>query len=419
MSNTICPRRWNFADVRVNTSEVRMCCHTFFKKIEPGESLTNNDYVKERRLEMLKGIKHSDCDYCWKLEDQGLQSKRTVELTRNEWDREKYDSLVANNHNGITIDDPILLTDKIDVLSITLENTCDLKCSYCRGNYSSQWAVEDLKRGVIDIKTYREWSKDTDTQFLDSLWSMIDDQKDNLLSIGVTGGEPTIIPNFYKIIDKLLDDSVYNPDRIMYMFTNGNSDAKQLARLEEAITKITKKFKFRINISIESIGAQAEYIRYGLDWNRFNSNVDRLLEIASTNKNLIVCFGPTVSAISVPQFDKFIEWAMDKERKYEVQIPFHQNTVKSPEYDRPESLPVEFKKSLDRAIDHLKNALFTHEQYIKFMEACRDSIGTNVTTDQSFYDFYKKYDSIRETNFVETFPELADFYNECNKTNQR
>jgi organic radical activating enzyme len=417
MNDAICPRRWNYIDARLNTGEVRMCCHTFFKKIEPGESLVNNDYAKERRLEMLQGIKHSDCNFCWKLEEQGLPSKRTQEIEKNKWDREKYEYLIANNHNDITIDDPILLTDEINTFNICLENTCDLKCSYCRSNYSSQWAVEDLKRGIIDIKTYREMTKDPDEWFIDSFWSILDEQKDNIELIGITGGEPTLLPNFYTIIDKLIDGNI-DTNKGMYVFTNGNTDPKQFVKFVNAINKITDTRKLRINISIEALGKQAEYIRYGLDWSRFESNVDQLLELSKSNKNLHIAFCSTMSTLSVPSYDKFIEWAMNKERSNGVKIEFHQNTVKSPDYDRPESLSTDFKKSLDLAISHLKNAAFNHDDYITFLESCRDSIGTNVTDMQKFYNFYKQYDLIRGTDILETFPELADFYNACNKTKQ-
>jgi organic radical activating enzyme len=413
--SAICPRRWNFIDARLNTNEVRICCHTSFQKIKPGESILDNDYIKERRLEMLQGVKHPDCNFCWKLEEQGLQSTRTVEIEKNKWDKEKYESLVAGNHDGITINDPILLSDKINTFNITLENTCDLKCSYCRSNYSTQWAVEDLKRGVIDIKTYRELSKEPDDWFIESIWSLLTENKNNIALIGMTGGEPSIIPNFYKIVDRLIDGDIFSSEKHMYVFTNGNMDHKQFIKFEDAINKITEKRLLRVNVSIDSLHKRAEYVRYGLDWGRFESNMDKLLGIAKNNKNFYIAVCSTMSTLSVPTYDKFMEWLMNKERSSGVKIQFHQNTVKSPDYDRPESLPVEFKKPLDLAIEHLKNALFNHEDYIKFLESCRDSIGTNNTDMQKFYDFYKNYDSIRGTDFVKTFPELADFYNACNK----
>jgi len=35
------------------------------------------------------------------------------------------------------------------------------------------------------------------------------------------------------------------------------------------------------------------------------------------------------------------------------------------------------------------------------------------TNRRQFYQFIKQYDSRRQTNFLETFPEMTDFYNTC------
>ena len=419
ITDSVCPRRWNFVDVRLNTEEIRMCCHTKFKKINEGESLLNNGEFKQRRLEMLQGIRHSDCDYCWKLEDNGLPSERTSEVQKISWDKKLYDTLVNTDVTDLTIDHPVLDTNEVSITNLVLENTCDLKCSYCRNNYSSQWAVEDLNRKVISIETYRSLSKESEEWFLRDFWKIIGDQRDNIKMFGIAGGEPTITPNFYNTVDSLiggeLHSTVGNP--VLFMFTNANTNEKYFEKLLQVIPKITERYEFRINVSIESIESRAEYVRYGIDWTRFNSNVGRLLEIAVNNPKLSVIMAPTLSVLSLPRLDTFIEWVLTKERLYGLKIPFHKNTVKSPVHDRPEFLPEEFKQYLDKPIQLLRESGYNHDNYIGYLESVRDSINTHPRTkseEQAFYDFYKNYDSIRNTNFTETFPELAEYYNACN-----
>ena len=36
-----------------------------------------------------------------------------------------------------------------------------------------------------------------------------------------------------------------------------------------------------------------------------------------------------------------------------------------------------------------------------------------ITNRQDFYRFFNEHDKRRGTNFVETFPEMEDFYNQC------
>lgn len=407
--STICPRRWNFVDVRLNTGEAKICCFTTFRKIKPGESILNNDYIKERRLEMIKGIQHPDCEYCWKFERQGLQSKRTVETDFNKLDKELYERLSQIDPDEVTIDHPILHSNEVRTFSVSVDNTCDLKCSYCSNPYSSQWAVEDLKHKIINIEQFKELTKEPDDYVTKEFWNLIEQQKENISTIGFTGGEPSINPNFYTTIEKIMDVKT-DIDRQIYMFSNGNSEEKQFAKLVDLIERVTKNYKFKIIYSMEALDKQAEYIRYGLEWDRFERNFDHLMELYSKNPNMSVGLGPTLSIPAIPKFDLFIKWAMEKERKYGVALSFHQNTVKSPEWNRTENLPVEYGEVFDRAIEHLRNAPFRHQLYIDFLEASKKSLGSIKFDVKSFSEFYKNYDRTRETNFAETFPELKEYY---------
>ncbi len=408
--NTICPLRWNFIDVRVSTNEVRLCCMTRFKQIKEGESLVNNDYVKERRLEMLRGFQHHDCDYCWKLENQGLPSKRTLSL-ENKDEKELYDKLVANNSKDINIDDPILISDNIRTINLALESTCDLKCVYCDSSYSSKWATEDLKNKIINIEEYRKLIKEPDSWFLQSVWDIISENRDHISIVGFTGGEPSLVPSFYNTIDKIeeLDLNLKENGRI-YVFTNCNAEDKQFTKFIDMVHKITKNNLLKIHISIESTGERAEYIRYGLNWKRLNSNIDKLLAISKENKNLVIVLSPTICALTVPHFDEFIEWATEKEREFGVRIEFFQNIISTPDWRRHEVLPVKFKETLDNAISHLEGALYDHGQYIKFINSIKETLGTNILDIEGLIEKHRKIDASRGTNFFELFPEMMEVY---------
>jgi hypothetical protein len=68
-------------------------------------------------------------------------------------------------------------------------------------------------------------------------------------------------------------------------------------------------------------------------------------------------------------------------------------------------------------VDNLSK--FTSLEYEKFRRVV-DYMETTVYSDEKlkegrkdFYNWFTEYDRRRNTNFVATFPELADFYNRC------
>ena len=67
--NTICRLRWDYPIVNFDRNDSRLCCRTPGKTISSDEmvkhgtdAFLNNDFQLQRRFEMLKGIKHADCN---------------------------------------------------------------------------------------------------------------------------------------------------------------------------------------------------------------------------------------------------------------------------------------------------------------------------------------------------------------------
>jgi hypothetical protein len=299
---------------------------------------------------------------------------------------------------------------------------------YCNHVYSSQWATEGLKNKRLSIQDYKAAISKPEEKFTKLFWEWVDaEAKHSLDRIGVIGGEPLITPEFYDFADRLLETykDVPHNDTTIWIVTNMNSEAKYFDKFIDYIPKLNKKFKLEIHISIESTHEQAEYIRNGLDWNVFENNVDRLFDLTKNINRVTIAFLPSINALSIPRFKNFLMWVYELSKKYNKIPMLKQNIVNYPQPHSPFILPKEFADYLDSAIECLytiqKNIprFSEWESYNVFLTDLRNSIrnGGEGKTELrgKFFNWFGDFDKLRNLNFKETFPELIEFYNLCEK----
>ena len=442
VNNSICHLRWGYPNISLTRSEIRTCCKTPFQTVTDQDIdehnidlFLNTPYQKDRRLEMLQGTRHSDCKSCWSIEDQGATSLRG----------NSPDGFIGHaNHVGmfnefaeptldyvskhVNINSKILESNDPFMLEVSIGNTCDMKCMYCNHVYSSQWATESLKNGSINIETYKSVQSKPNQKFLDMFWKWVDSKaKYSLNRIGIIGGEPLISPEFYEFIDKLLE--VYK-DREglaktrIWVVTNLNSTDAQYAKFLEYIPKITKLFTLEVHVSMEAMGEQAEYIRNGLDWNRFENNVNKLFK---SDADIEIAFLPSITALSIPRFTTFLKWVYDLSIKYNKPVMLKQNIVTYPNWQTPFILPNNFATYLDSAIDFMAEVSYgmpevsdkfgTWPSYTAFLVNLRSGIQNSQPIDtgtmRQFARWFDEFDSKRNLNLIKTFPEFEYFYKAC------
>jgi hypothetical protein len=394
----------------------------------------NTDYQKKRRMEMLQGVQHSDCKSCWSLEQAGAKSLRGNNpygfidyANKHQMFQEFTPPTLIEIANQVTIDSKILESNNPFMLEVSLGNTCDMKCMYCNHVYSSQWAAESLKNNSINIEIYKQVQSNPNERFINLFWEWVNTKaKHSLDRIGIIGGEPLITPEFYDFLDKLLE--VYAdkevPKTRIWVVTNLNATNNYYNKFLEYIPKLSEKFILEVHISMEALNDQAEYIRNGLEWNRFESNVNKLF---ASKADIELAFLPSVTALAIPRFPKFLKWVYDLSKTHNKAVMLKQNIVTHPDVQSPFILPFEFADYLDPAIDWMQSISVdmpdvsdkfgTWPGYTDFLIKLRDGIrfnkNDNTMLKQRFATWFDDFDSKRNLNFVNTFPELAKFYDEC------
>ena len=205
MNNTYCSKSWTDINIDFESRTLRHCCkaegHSFPEKLTE-QYISVSDIVKERRIQSLENIAHSDCNGCWNNYSQGNSAYRDW---ANQWD----DVFLKNNAWQITEDDKF-----IHYIEIKPDRTCDLACLYCSPGSSSKIAQEE---GVIiedatkedDYTVFKSWIKN---------YLLRADLVATQIVFIFLGGEPTASERFYELVDYIEDTAGLTEKKIRLDF---------------------------------------------------------------------------------------------------------------------------------------------------------------------------------------------------------
>lgn len=288
-SQTLCLAKFHEATIWLYNSRMSGCHHT--PTVIVGDQIKTFFNPEEKRMqqdEMLNGKKPSACNYCWNLESKNLKSDR------------EYKSLAFKSH--LTPDQYLDRTFdfKPKALELAFKNTCNLACSYCSPVYSTEWINDIKKYGIYkdlttDAKLHYVRGIDPDMPVnMDLFWSWFNEIINDLESIRITGGEPLL---HQETFDTFLLMTKKNPNIECVVATN--LCQKDIV-IDRFITGIQKLNNVRINISNESAGEVAEFIRDGMIYKEWLNNVKKL----ATMTNAKLSISTTITALSLISLDQ-------------------------------------------------------------------------------------------------------------------
>lgn len=140
------------------------------------------------------------------------------------------------------------------VVDIRWSNLCNFSCVYCNADFSSRWAAE------LGIKIQRP-SEDQVSEFKEYIF----EHASQLKHVYMAGGEPLLMKENLEFLDLL---EKINPDVNLRINTN-------LSKVDTKIFDKICQFKnVHWTVSVESIGSEFEYIRYGGSWTDFLENLE-------------------------------------------------------------------------------------------------------------------------------------------------
>jgi MoaA/NifB/PqqE/SkfB family radical SAM enzyme len=239
---------------------------------------SNNVMVKQ---DMLAGVRHSRCNACYSVENNTTNQPQHSSSSNRSW----YKKYGIKNVN-------LDLYDRAEnfslrVLDLRWRNTCNFSCVYCGPDLSSQWASE-LKDKSFTI----------DEDVLRSNKKYIFENLKHITHVYLAGGEPLLIKENLELLNILKDQ---NPDVEIRINTN-------LSVIDNEIFKKLITFKnVKWTVSVDSLRAEFEYIRYPGDWDKFYQNLLYLKhQEFDINFNMVWCILNSTSIFDCIDFLKNI-----------------------------------------------------------------------------------------------------------------
>jgi organic radical activating enzyme len=265
-----------------------MCCKTNgWEPMVLGEDWFNSNSLQERRLAHLTGVKHKDCDHCWSVETKNLESFRDPMLG-------------AIKPIGTTTQK----TYKKSYIEIKVSNTCNMSCRYCGPTFSSIWAErlnDDIhNKSAVTISKNSIDRKNLIQQF----YNWLDNEIDNVEALIFTGGEVSITPQFYDIIEELNFKNVN-----IHINSSLNIPENYMQKFEKVLHKLSINNKVYVRASLDCTEKQFEWQRQGGNWNLIKNNYFRLGKIP-----IHLVIGQTITMFSLeglPTLGKFIANSKD------------------------------------------------------------------------------------------------------------
>lgn len=226
----------------------------------------NSKWVETRQL-MLSGEKVPACFRCYREEDSGNESMRTISLKNHidhDFDTIDIDCLpLANIPKNVT---PLPLT----FLEIAFSNLCNLACVSCNRSYSSTWAVEDYKNGRLPANTKALIEHQSDLSHLDL---------SNVSLLKIIGGEPFMDQKrFITLLKKLNLKNIK-----LTISTNGT------VLPNDELKSLIEQCKFVIlSVSLDGIGSVNDWYRWPSKFTNVKSVIDQYNNWWSTNDKFLL-----------------------------------------------------------------------------------------------------------------------------------
>jgi hypothetical protein len=438
VSPSLCLAKWRQVSLHLATGMNNSCYHPPLHRIPISEiartpsALHNTLYKKQQREMMLRGDRPAECQYCWNMEDLGEMSDRHYR-SGEPWASRHFESIA---HSSGHEDDVIP-----SYVEVNFNHACNLRCSYCSPQFSSSWHDETQRHGAYPTSTphnapehfqgdrrpipSREYNP-----YVEAFWKWWPDLYPELTHFRMTGGEPLMDRNTYRVFDYVLEHP--KPDLHLCVTSNFSVKDALWQRYKGYVRQLCDRDRiehFMQYVSVDGWGQRAEYMRHGLDFDLLWSRVNEFLEENPYVNSLT--FIITMNNLSVTSLKELFQGILDLRRKYTKtyqKIWFDTPVLRQPTWQSLQILPESYARILEnisvwmqdnKDADHGFRDFEVQRLQRDIAWMRRDQSHDHRQARADFYRFFAEHDRRRGTDFIATFPEMRAWWEECRGHAQR
>jgi MoaA/NifB/PqqE/SkfB family radical SAM enzyme len=371
------------------------------------EDIWNNDTMQRIRRQVLNNERPPECEPCFSLEDQGVESLRQRHIAGK----------IPEARIKLYPNTPLLevMPFEIPTMELKLNNLCNLKCRMCHPMDSTAWndwsEVKEFYKAEGNIMYAIVEEHDLERKphldkFQDSpeWWASLEKLLPYFRRVEFAGGEPLMDPQHYRILDML---APYGHQIEIKYATN----LSMLGKSNRTVWEYWPKFKsVAVNVSIDGIGKSYEYVRGNASWAELINNIKQIQTIPNISR---IVGAVTVQVSNVLVLDKIIEYFLD-----DLGIIFHTHRVEYPKLLSAQVLPRELQilavtklRAINERLEEFK-MIKQHPELLMYTRGqIQDNINYLLARDQSdkwtdCVEFNRKLDKTRNQSFTDVTPEF-------------
>lgn len=362
--------------------------------------IANSPAMNEIRRQFLTGehgpeVKEA-CKECWLKEDIGSISGRV-------WFNGLYgDDRIKEIIKDTNPDGSLTTRFKFRNMSNRVSNLCNYSCRSCSDERSSVIAQE---RGHIKfVKSIL----DVQPNYMNDLLPYMADIETAVF----LGGESILIEEHDAMLEEIIRLGRQDEVKIVY-FCN----MSKLQHKGRSLVEYAKIFKnFTVNASIDAMGKRLELLRNGSNWDTVLTNLNILRD-----NNVSIKIWITVGNINAHHVPDLFQFMLDN--KFIVGNNFEVSTLNEPRWMNPKVMPQVLKDEITERyktfIKHIRDNDYNvdkkmleqrFDNFIQFMNT-----GPMPEPTDGFVYKNRHYDSLRNQDLYDTYPELLPFEESLNE----
>jgi len=320
-----CLAKWTQVTMHLHNGTTHSCHHPSPHKVPLEEiernytALHNSNVKKYARKEMLNGQRPKECGYCWNVEDNSNSFSDRIFKSAEPWSEPYFDE-ISKSHWRADFNPKYV--------EVNFSNTCNFKCAYCGPEYSTKWMEEINQFGGYKLSTEynsthqmdenktRPYKQTEHNPYVAAFWEWWPELYTTLDTFRITGGEPLLSKDTWRVLENIIETE--EPNRQLKLSINSNLGVndelidKLIVKLEKIISEERVK-EVIIFTSCDAYGKQAEYVRYGLEFDRLFSNIDKILTVLP---KVTVVIMSTFNIFSIFSYESLIKKVYDLKLKH-------------------------------------------------------------------------------------------------------
>lgn len=325
--------------------------------------------IKEK---ILQNEVHKNCHGCIRQEQMSSASERS-------W----YDDISKQE----TIEITDISSSHIQNLDIRWSNTCNLSCTYCGHDASSQWA--NIKNIPVERLDY--------SKTITGITDYINQNKNSIKNLGLLGGEPLL----QKENNLLLD--VIDQDVNINLITNLSVPLEN----NKIFQKLLTKNKVVWDISFDTVEEKFEYVRHGASWQNQLNNIRLLQNLIKDKPGHIIGVAAVYSIYNALELESVHEYF----RKNNLPN-IRWNELNHPSILSVASLPERFRS---KAAEQLEKSVNYHtwprqKNFLLDMAKNLRNISTTTKNCETLYKWHEEQENNYWPDFKHKFSNLWPEY---------